>query len=152
MRSARQLATVLLLVLVAATAGQAQERGSLPAGEGARRVETAERSSRQVLDRKFWIVAAALNTAMALDTKSTFDVVRRCEACREANPFVAPFVRRGPAVTFTAGEAFDAGVMTMAARMRRSDRAWVRRTWWVMPAALITGHAIAQRHNANLLK
>lgn len=152
MSSARKLVTVLVLVLLTATAARAQERGRLAADEAARHTLTAERSSRQVLDRKFWIVAAALNTAMALDTKSTFDVVRRCDACREANPFVAPFVRRGPAVTFTAGEAFDAGVMTMAARMRGSDRAWVRRTWWVMPAALITGHAIAARHNSNLLK
>jgi hypothetical protein len=89
---------------------------------------------------------------MLIDTKSTFDVLRACPtACQEANPFVAPFVRRGPALTYTAGVLFDAGVMTVAAKMRGSPRGWMRRTWWVAPAALIVGHSIAARHNATLL-
>jgi hypothetical protein len=132
----RRLLIVLVVVLSAATAARAQE------GEG----------SRHVADRKFWAVAAALNTAMVLDTRSTFDVVRVCDTCREANPFVAPFVRRGPAITFTAGEVFDAGVMSLAAKMKASDRTWVRRTWWAVPAALAVGHSIAYRHNRGLLR
>ena len=106
----------------------------------------------RVLDRKFWAVAAALNTAMLMDTKSTFDVARACPTCEEANPIVAPFFRKGAAVTFTAGEFFDAGVMTLAARMKGSERVWMRRTWWVVPAALIVGHGIAHQHNVNLLR
>ena len=80
------------------------------------------------------------------------DVVRACETCREANPFVAPFVRRGQVLTLAAGEAFDAGVMTLAAKMKGSDHVWARRTWWLVPAALSVGHTIAARHNSNLLK
>jgi hypothetical protein len=137
MRTVGRLSILLLLVLSTAMPALAQER--------------LTRSAR-VADRKFWAVAAALNTAMVLDTKSTFDVVNVCRMCREANPFVAPFVRRGPAVTFVAGEVFDAGVMSIAAKMKASDRTWVRRTWWVMPAALGVGHTIALRHNRNLLK
>jgi hypothetical protein len=137
MRTAYRLSTLLLLLLSTATPALAQER--------------VTRSDR-VTDRKFWVMAAALNVAMTVDTKSTFDVVKGCQTCREINPFVAPFVRRGPVLTFAAGEVFDAGVMTMAAKMKGSDRRWVRRTWWVAPAALVIGHTIAQRHNYNLLK
>ena len=137
MRIICRLSAVLMVVLSTATTVLAQERGS---------------GSARVADRKFWVAAAALNAAMVLDTKSTFDVVSVCRTCREANPFVAPFVRRGPAVTFAAGEAFDAGIMSIAAKMKASDRTWVRRTWWVVPAALGVGHTIAFRHNRNLLK
>ena len=106
-----------------------------------------------VRDWKYWGLAAGLNTAMLVDTKSTYDVLRACpQACREANPVAAPFVRRGPAAAVAAGLLFDAGVMTVAAKMKGSQRGWVRRTWWVAPAALIVGHSIAARHNANLLK
>jgi len=130
----RKLSLAILLVLAFTAASFAQ---------------SAERTS-GAKDKKFWLVAAGLNTAMLLDTKSTFDVSRWCPSCEEKNPFVRPFVERGPALTFSAGVAFDAGVMTIAAKMKRSERAWVRRTWWVVPVALISGHTIAWRHNVNL--
>jgi len=89
---------------------------------------------------------------MLLDTKSTFDVSDVCPYCREANPFVAPFVRRGPVPTYIAGELFDAGVMNIAAKMRTAERRWARRTWWAIPVALVAGHSIAYRHNVDLIK
>jgi len=51
-----------------------------------------------------------------------------------------------------AGEVFDIAVMSVAAKMKGSDHAWARRTWWVMPAALIAGHSIAYHHNMNLAR
>jgi len=147
----RRLLAVVLLLSVA-TAARAQERIGAPERAAAPFDASRVEPSRTTLDRKFWIVAAALNTAMVVDTKSTFDVVRACETCREANPFVAPFVRRGQVLTLAAGEAFDAGVMTLAAKMKGSDHVWARRTWWLVPAALSVGHTIAARHNSNLLK
>ncbi len=131
----RKLCSVVLLVLATSTASYAQDRGA-----------------EKVADAKFWIVAGALNTAMVLDTRSTFDVAKRCTDCYEANPIVAPFVRQGAPTTFVAGEAFDVAVMSVAARMKASDRSWVRRTWWVAPAALIVGHSIAYRHNSGLAR
>jgi len=142
----------MLLVLSTSTLGLAQERGALPEREDAFRAASTGETSSSVLDRKFWLLAAGLNTAMLLDTKSTFEVAGSCNTCREANPFVAPFVRRGPTVTYTAGVLFDAGVMTVAAKMKGSSRTWMRRTWWIVPAALVAGHSIAYRHNVNLLK
>ncbi len=105
-----------------------------------------------VTDKKFWAVAGALTTTMLLDTKSTFEVDKRCTDCYEANPFVAPFVRQGATTTYVAGLAFDAAVMTVAAKMKGSEKTWVRRTWWVIPAALIAGHSMAYRHNNNLAR
>ena len=147
----RMFCTVVVLVLATVTASVAQD---LPAGhEATGAVQLTERAgARKVVDRKFWLLGGALNSAMVLDTKSTFDVTTTCTDCYEANPFVRPFVRRGPVTTYIAGEVFDAGVMTIAARMRGAERPWMRRTWWVIPVALITGHAIAYRHNVTLMK
>lgn len=113
-------------------------------------VERSEVTRSRTADAKFWVLGAALNMAMLLDTKSTFDVKARCARCTESNPLVAPFIDRGPVVAFAAAEAFDIGVMTVAARMRRAERASVRRLWWVVPAVLTVGHAIAYRHNQRI--
>jgi hypothetical protein len=51
----------------------------------------------------FWVAAALLNTAMVLDTKSTFDVARACQTCREANPFVATLYRAPQPVRWVPG-------------------------------------------------
>src|SRR5262245_19331674 len=131
----RKLSFAVLLVLVWSTASSAQ---------------SVESQTKRVTDKKFWMVTAGLTTSMLLDTKSTFDVARWCRTCEEANPIVRPFVERGPALTFSAGLAFDAGVMTIAAKMKGSERPWARRTWWVVPVALMRGHTIAWRHNVNL--
>ena len=148
----RMFCTVVVLVLATATASVAQD---LPTGQAtAESVQLTDHAGapRKVVDKKFWLLGGALNSAMLLDTKSTFDVTKTCTDCYEANPFVRPFVRRGPVTTYIAGEVFDAGVMTIAARMRGAERPWMRRTWWVIPVALITGHAIAYRHNVTLMK
>jgi hypothetical protein len=106
-----------------------------------------EPAGQRVGDLKFWLVGAALNTAMIFDTRSTFDVKRRCARCVEADPFAAPFIERGPALAYSAGEAFDVGVLALAARMKGAQRASVRRLWWVVPAALTAGHILAYRSN-----
>jgi hypothetical protein len=144
-----------VIALVLSSAQAFAQEAVVEAGTSVGAIHAAARadSHGKVRDWKYWGLAAGLNGAMLVDTKSTFDVLRECgPACREANPVVAPFVRRGPALTYAAGMLFDAGVMTVAAKMRASPRGWVRRTWWVAPAALIVGHSIAARHNANLLK
>ena len=148
----RTIATAVLLVLATGRLCLAQERPALPERSDVFLAETGMTRSSPVLDRKFWAVAAVLNTAMVFDTKSTFDVAGACANCRERNPLVAPFVRRGAAVTLTAGEVFDAGIMTLAAKMKGAKRTWVRRTWWVVPAALVAGHSVAYRHNVTLLR
>ena len=144
---------VMALVLSSAQAFAQEAVVGAGTSVGAIHTDAHVDSRDKVRDWKYWGLAAGLNGAMLVDTKSTFDVLRDCrQACREANPVVAPFVRRGPAVAYAAGMLFDAGVMTVAAKMRGSPRGWVRRAWWVAPAALIVGHSIAARHNANLLK
>ena len=149
----RTVLAVILLALVTSTDAAAQDRSpfALPTSES---LDPARFDARpDTTDKTFWVLAAALNAAMIADTRSTFYVLDRCaSACREKNPLVAPFVKRGQLVTYAAGEVFDAGVMVVAARMKRSKNTWARRTWWVAPAALIAGQAIAARHNHQLLK
>jgi hypothetical protein len=100
----------------------------------------------------FWALGGALGTAMLLDVRSTFDALGRCPRCYEGNPFAAPFVNRGPTTTVSAGLALDVSVMAVAARMKRSPHARFRRIWWVVPAALTTGHVIAYRHNQRIAR
>jgi len=140
------LSLALLVVAPTTTWAQEPDRTEITSVEAP---VTAEPSHSKVTDKKFWLLGAALNTSMLLDTKSTFDVTRRCLRCVETNPYAAPFVNRGPAVAFTAGEAFDLGVMAVAAKIRGS-RSPMRRIWWLVPAALTTGHLVAYRHNLQI--
>jgi hypothetical protein len=141
---------VILLLLPGASAAQTQEQARVqgPSFVNAaafqqmdlRPVSDPERPAKRVID------------AMIADTKSTFDVVNRCDICYEKNPYAAPFVAHGPALTYAAGEAFDVGVMVIAAKMKGSDNKFSRRTWWVVPIALTTGHVIAYRHNLGVAR
>jgi len=153
----RKLCGAVLLVLATATASQAQirEDDQLPPPiltPSAIDHSEARAPKKKVTDAKFWVVAGALNMGMVLDTQSTFAVSKRCPDCYEADPFVAGVVAKGAPATFIAGEAFDIALMTVAAKMKGSETAWVRHTWWVMPVALTVGHAIAFRHNAALAR
>lgn len=111
-----------------------------------------ERPVAKVVDKKFVLVGVALNSAMIADTKSTFDTMQRCAECYEANPYARPFINHGPSVAFTAGEAFDISVLAVAAKMKGSDRPLFRKTWWVIPIALTTGHLLAMQHNMKLAR
>jgi len=163
MRLGVSLVIFLLLPATSAAQEQARAQGSNITNVAAfqqidlrqidsRPASDPERPAARVTDTKFWLTAAALNAAMIADTKSTFDVMRRCAICYEKNPYAAPFVARGPIVTYAAGEAFDVGVMVVAAKMKGSDNRVYRRTWWVVPIALTTGHVLAYRHNLGVAR
>jgi len=156
MRWLRALATttmMMMMMMMLATAGVARAQDAVAAAPPATaQIETPSRPHGRVADAKFWALGGGLVSSMLMDTKSTFDVSVRCPDCIEANPFVAPFVNRGPKPTYIAGLAFDAGVMVVAAKMKGSEHAWARHTWWAIPGALIAGHAIAYRHNVNLAR
>jgi len=163
MRLGVSLVVFLLLPATSAAQEPAQAQGSSITNVAAfqqidlrpidsRSASDPEHPAKRVIDMKFWLTAAALNSAMIADTKSTFDVIHRCDICYEKNPYAAPFVARGPALTYAAGEAFDIGVMVVAAKMKGSDNKVYRRTWWVMPIALTTGHLLAYRHNLGVAR
>ena len=42
--------------------------------------------------------------------------------------------------------------MVVAAKMKGSENKFYRRTWWVVPIALTTGHVIAYRHNLGVAR
>ena len=107
---------------------------------------------KKTLDKKFWTVAIALNVSMAMDTKSTFDVFERCNKCYEANPYARPFVNRGPVVAFTAGQAFDIGLMYTSALMKGSKHPAFRKIWWVIPVSMTVGHLAAYQHNIHVAR
>ena len=157
-------ASVIAFVSILAITARASAQSPVPTGasdavvdfgtalESRAATRDIEGARSRVLDGKFWALAGVLGTSMLLDTRSTFYVVDRCLDCREANPLVAPLVRLGPTPTYAAGVLVDIGVMAVAAKMKGSERAWVRRTWWVAPVALVIGHSLATRHNYNLVR
>lgn len=105
---------------------------------------------RKVVDKRFAGLGAALFGTMTLDTYSTFKSNAWCPSCREGNPYAAPFVNRGPAVTYSAGLLFDTGVLGMSAAMRRSANPAIRKIWWAPAVALIVGHGVAIQNNFSL--
>ena len=132
-----RVVVVALIALLASASISAQDASFVPA---------------KAIDKKFLLLGGALNVSMILDTKSTFDVLRRCDRCVESNPYAAPFINRGPAVAFMAGEALGIGVLAVAARMRVARSPVVRHIWWVIPAALASGHLVAYRHNLHMAR
>jgi hypothetical protein len=114
--------------------------------------EPSERVRTQMFDKKSTPLAGALFTMMILDTKSTYDSNAWCRTCVESNPFAAPFINAGAPVAYTAGIAFDTGVMYIAHRMRNSWNPIIRKIWFVLPVSLAAGHAYAMHHNYQLRK
>jgi len=148
----RFMATISFVIFATmlATPSWAQQP---PATQDGVTVETRSNAEEKgVLDKKFWTVAIALNVSMIMDTKSTFDVFARCNKCYEANPYARPFVNRGPAVAFTAGEAFDIGLLYTAAKMKGSNHPVFRKIWWVIPLSMTAGHLAAYQHNINVAR
>ena len=101
----------------------------------------------RMFDRKSTPLAAALYALMVIDTKSTFDSAQWCPRCVESNPYAAPFINAGRPAAFGAGIAFDTGVMYLAHRMRQSWNPAIRKIWFILPAGLAVGHAMAIHHN-----
>jgi hypothetical protein len=101
----------------------------------------------RVVDRKFVFLGVGLASTMSFDVYTTFRANAWCPRCREDNPYAAPFVSRGPGATYAAGALFDTGMLGLTAAMRRSSNPAVRHIWWLPSVAVITGHALAIRHN-----
>jgi hypothetical protein len=151
----RFMATLSLVVLTTfvASPSWAQQPPPTPIIQDGVTVEARSNpEEKPVLDKKFWTVAIALNAAQVMDTKSTFDVFARCNKCYEANPYARPFVNRGPAVAFTAGQAFDIGLMYTAAKMKGSKHPVFRNIWWVIPVSMTIGHLAAYQHNIHVAR
>jgi len=110
----------------------------------------AEPPRPRVVDRKFVFLGVGLASAMSVDLYSTFTANALCPRCREDDPYAAPFVSHGPGAAIAAGALFDTGVLGLMAAMRRSANPVVRHIWWLPSAAVITGHALAIRHNVGV--
>ena len=149
----RLMATFFFVVMatLVASPGWAQEPPQ-PAAQDGVTAETRSNPEKKVLDKKFWTVAIALNAAMIMDTKSTFDVFERCNKCYESNPYARPFVNRGPAVAFTAGQVFDIALMYTAFKMKGAEHPAFRKIWWVIPVSMTLGHLAAYQHNIHVAR
>ena len=108
------------------------------------------RREHRVIDKTWLALGFTLGSAMSVDTYSTFRSLSWCPACREDNPYAAPFVNRGPVVAYSLGIAFDVSVMGAAAALRKAANPALRKIWWAPAALLIVGHSLAARHNYDL--
>ena len=113
--------------------------GATPAGQ-----------RRKIADKRLAGLGVALFGAMTLDTYTTFKSTAWCPSCREGNPYAAPFVNRGPAVTYSTGLLFDTGVLGLSAAMRKSWNPAIRKIWWAPAMALVVGHGLASVNNLGL--
>lgn len=93
----------------------------------------------------FWTYAALTITTI-LDVETTFHALDRCSTCYEANPLMAPFVKRGRGATYAF--AFSLNVIQME-RARRARKAGERH-WYLGPALASGVHGILAASNSQI--
>ncbi len=106
---------------------------------------------------KFWsptnlVLSSVWLGATAADVDSTFRVLKRCASCYEANPIVAPLLKRGPALTWTVITGVTLADVELAHELRRSDHKTLRIIGWAVPIVATGLHTWAAIHNHQLIK
>jgi hypothetical protein len=114
--------------------------------------EIQVQSKNKMFDWKFLSVAGILHGSMILDLNSTYYTLNRCPSCKEANPYTAPFVNKGPACAYVAATIFQGGLMYLSHRMRYSKDPVIRKIWTVLPLLTASTHIVLANHNYKLGK
>jgi hypothetical protein len=70
---------------------------------------------------------------------------------QEQNPLAKPFVAAPAPVYFASGLALDYGLLRLGRRMKQSNRAWERRTWWVPQALQSAAQFTFAVHNVRVV-
>ena len=97
------------------------------------------------VDWKFWSAIGGTGASYAADYVTS----QQCQPrCTETNPMFGP--HPSAARVAAVGGAFFAGETLLAHWMRNNRRAWLRRTWWIVPEAEMIDHARLAQHNAGL--
>jgi hypothetical protein len=99
--------------------------------------------SAQTVDKKFVISSAFLVASSIYDNESTFHALKNCPTCREANPIMAPFVKRGRLTTYAVTAAVDTALIYWSYKLKQRHS----KLWWIVPAEVSVGHTIAATFN-----
>lgn len=76
--------------------------------------------------KSYVFVYALLSATTVMDIESTFNGLDRCPSCKEGNPIMRPFIKRGRVATYAFAFSLNAIQMEVARRQkRRHERLWV---------------------------
>ncbi len=107
-----------------------------------------EKGDKGGIDTKFVLVAGSLVASTVFDTEITFAAINNPEIrVREGNPVMRPFVNTGRPATYAFLGGVDAGIVYVSYRMKKSTNPAIRKLWWVVPVAAMSGHAFAGGFN-----
>ncbi len=135
-------AVVLLLAIVLSTAmAKAQQVPDAPTpmpmllthASGRTFTGVSDQKPARVVDRKFVALSATLMSLTVSDLERTQHCLAR-GTCTEMNPML-PHSRAG---MYAVNVPINAGTMFLAYKMKAAG--W--KTWWVLPALNIAGHAV----------
>ena len=107
---------------------------------------SAQTKKKRVADKKFWIAAAVIVAASALDVESTVYWQKQCPSCREMNSwlFGKRPTRRRMYLTLGAITAAEIAGMWW---VKKDDMAQGTKVWLVVPIAHTVGHGGAAWYN-----
>lgn len=114
----------------------------------ATRTLLTERHNQQPSHANWLWLSAVQHGAAAFDAWTTRRAVDR--GGRELNPFLRPVADSN--ALYTTIQITPAATTYLAYKMRRSDRTWMRRFWWVPQLATAAVHIGSGAHNMRVAK
>ena len=97
----------------------------------------------QTVDKKFVIASSLVVATSIYDVESTFHALDGCSTCKEGNPLMRPFVKRGRFVTYAFTAVVDTALIYTSYRMKKSGNKF----WWLIPAEISIGRGVVATFN-----
>jgi hypothetical protein len=107
---------------------------------------SAQTKKKRVADKKFWIAAAVIVAASALDVESTVYWQKACPTCREVNSWLYGKRPSRKRMYLTLG-AISAAEIAGMWWVKRDDQQQGTKVWLVVPIAHTAGHGGAAWYN-----
>lgn len=107
------------------------------------------KKSDKIVDTKFIVITSSLVASTIFDAETTFVAIKNPRVY-ETNPVMRPFINAGRPATYAFLGGVDTGIIYASYRMKKSTNPIIRKLWWVMPVAAITGHAFTGSFNLGL--
>lgn len=101
----------------------------------------AQAKQEKVIDTEFVTISSYLVLMTIFDVETTFAAIRN--GAHEANGLMRPFIKNGRLATYGMQLGIDALAIWLAYEMKGSKHKEFRKTWWLVPSVIGTGHGIA---------
>ncbi len=104
--------------------------------------------SKDVADKKFWIVSTLLIGSTIYDVESTFYGLNRCKGgCHEGNWFMKPLVKAGQPGLYAVQGSIDAGALYVSYEVKKRGH---KKLWLILPVTMTVAHLIGGTRNLSI--